>query len=332
MKYSRLIWLLAGWGLSATAQQVQPHKNMQEQRRNISTAVQQASIRDQLAAMNKIAADGARDSATASKAAIKLLAQLDPDNTLLATQSNDSIINGYLDGFFAMRRLAGAATNFDNSSNMRLKYVLYNVKSDRVRWAYYQRVAAERSTLNDDYSILKDVKADLAFVVPARQRSKYDSLFHIWYNVRQGEPAPAFTLYDSQGRQLVTNAPGEKIWVIQTYAPSDTASMHAYRNFCTLAQRFANDTNFIFIGVNLQPGAAPATTLPQYHLQPKDIPAFRRLYAIQGNSRGMIIRNGYFQMATIPDAPEDMLVLLLHYNANMHYPDNEHGETSISVE
>ncbi|NLR81947.1 hypothetical protein [Chitinophaga eiseniae] len=312
MKYSFLLWLLAGWGLSATAQQ--------------------ASIQNQLTAMHKIAADGLQDSATASKAAIRLLAQLDPDNALLATQGNDSIINSYLDGFFEMRHLAGVATHFDNGSNMRLKYVLYNVQSDRVRWAYYQRVAAGRTTLNDDYSILKEVKADLAFVVPARQRMKYDSLFSIWYNVRQGEPAPAFTLYNNQEGRLVTNAPGEKMWVIQTYAPSDTASMRIYQDFCALAQRFANDTNFIFIGVNLQPGTAPATMLPQYHLLPKDIPAFRRLYAIHGNSRGMIIRNGYFQMATIPDAPENMLVLLLHYSANMHYPDNEHRETSISVE
>ena len=310
MKYSFLLWLLAGWGLSATAQQ--------------------ASIHNQLTAMRKIAADGAHDSAAASKAAIKLLPQLDPDNALLATQGNDSIINNYLDGFFEMRHLAGAATHFDNGSNMRLKYVLYNIQSDRVRWAFYQRVAAERTTLNDDYSILKEVKADLAFVVPARQRMKYDSLFSIWYNVRQGEPAPAFTLYDSQDGRLVTNAPGKKMWVIQTYAPSDTASMHAYRNFCAVAQRFASDTNFIFIGVNLQPGTAPATTLPQYHLLPKDIPAFRRLYAIHGNSRGMVIRNGYFQMATIPEAPEEMLVLLLRYNANVHYPDNEREETNIS--
>ncbi|NLR61127.1 hypothetical protein HGH93_23705 [Chitinophaga polysaccharea] len=312
MKYSLLLWLLAGWGLSATAQRT--------------------SIQNQLTAMRKIAADGSRDSATASKAAIKLLPQLDPDNPLLARQGNDSIINSYLDGFFEMRHLAGTATNFDNSSDMRLKYVLYNVQSDRVRWAYYQRVAAERTALNDDYSILKEVKADLALVVPARQRMKYDSLFSIWYNVRQGEPAPAFTLYNSQGGRLLTNAPGEKMWVIQTYAPSDTASMRTYRSFCALAQRFAKDTNFIFIGVNLQHGAAPSTMLPQYHLSPGDIPAFRRLYAIHGNSRGMIIRNGYFQMATIPDAPEDMLALLLQYNTNMHYPDTEHGETSINVE
>lgn len=332
MKYTFLLGLFGCWSISATAQQVQQRK----------------SLPDQLKAIQKIVADGAKDSATASKAAIQLLPQLDLDNPALAllgngnatptrdgasqlrslpAKTNDNAINNYIDGVFEIRRLAGVANNFDENNLTRLKYVLYNVQNDQVRWAFYKRVAAEQTGLNDEDGTLNALHRDLKDVVPTRQQHKYDSLLKLWRNVRQGEQVPVFTLYDDQGGQLITNASSEKEWIIQLYTPSDTASMRAYQNFCSLAQQFANDTNFTFMAINLQPATRTTGTLPQYHLKEKDMAEFRRLFAIHGNTRRMAIRNGYFQMPNIPDdVPENMLTMLIKYNSNLHYPVTKHEE------
>ncbi|MGO4288731.1 hypothetical protein [Chitinophaga sp. RAB17] len=310
MKYSIILWLFGCWSLSATAQQTPPPK----------------SIHDQLAAIQKIMAQAAQDSSAASIAAIKLLPQLNPDNVLLTTPGNDNSINAYLDGFFRLRSIAGTATAFDSGLTMRLKYVLYNVQSDRVRWAYYQQVVARSITENTDNETIGNVKEDLALMVPPKQRIKYDSLLNIWNSLRQGQPIPALALSDDNGGRLDLAAPGHQMWVIQTYAPNDTASMQAYRSFCSLAQRFAGDSTYTFVGLNLQGGPAPASPLKQYHLTAKELVAFRRLYALSGNTRTMVIRNGYFQMATMPAVPEEGLVMLLKLSLNMHYPVAQHEE------
>ncbi|MBO9727746.1 MAG: hypothetical protein J7623_03800 [Chitinophaga sp.] len=332
MKYTFLLGLFGCWSISATAQQVPKH----------------TSLADQLKTIQKIVAEGANDSVAASKAAIQLLPQLDLDNPALAALSNnnasprvdgvsqvhslsaktnDNAINNYIDGFFKIRSLAGVANGFDSDNVMRLKYVLYNVQNDQVRWAYYKRVATEQTGLTEEDATLNALNGDLTNVVPTHQRHKYDSLLQLWRNVRQGELVPVFTLYDDHGGQLITNTKNEKEWVIQVYVPTDTASMRIYKNFCALAQQFEKDTNFIFMGINLQPGTPTAGTLPQYHLKSKDISEFRRLFAIRGNARCMAIRNGYFQMASIPDnIPEDMLTMLIKYNSNLHYPLKQHEE------
>ena len=310
MKYSILLCLFGCWSLSATTQQTAPRK----------------SIHDQLATIQKIVTQAADDSVAASIAAAKLLPQLNPDDALLAAPGNDDNINTYLDGFFRLRSLAGIANGFDSALTMRLRYILYNVQSDRVRWAYYQQVAAAGIADNNDNETMRNVKEDLALMVPARQRIKYDSLLNIWYSLRQGQPIPALTLSDDHGARLDLTIPGSRMYVIQTFAPADSASMRAYLSFCSLAQRFAGDSTYTFIGLNLQGGDAPASSLKQYHLTAKELIAFRRLYALQGNARTMVIRNGYFQMASMPDAPEETLAMLLRLSLNMHYPEVQHEE------
>ena len=310
MKYSTLLCLFGCWSLSAAAQQTPQRK----------------SIHDQLTAIQKIVTLATEDSAAASVAAAKLLPQLNPDDALLATPENNNNINTYLDGFFRLRSLAGTATTFDSGDIMRLKYVLYNVQSDRVRWAYYQQVAAASITENNDNETIRVVKEDLALMVPARQRIKYDSLLNIWNSLRQGQPIPALTLTDDHGERLDLAAPGNRMWVIQTFAPTDSGSMRAYRSFCSLAQRFAGDSTYAFVGLNLQGGNAPASSLKQYHLTAKELVAFRRLYALPGNTRTMVIRNGYFQMSSMPDVPEEGLAMLLKLSLNMHYPVVKHEE------
>jgi hypothetical protein len=310
MKYNIILCVFGCWCFTATAQQASSRK----------------SIHDQLTAIQKIVTQAAEDSTNASIAAAKLLPQLHPDDALLAASPNNSDINNYLEGIFRLRSLAGVATPFDGDATMRLKYVLYNVQSDRVRWAFYQQVAANSIADNNDDEMMKSVKEDLALMIPAKQRIKYDSLLNTWYNLRQGQPIPPLTLSDDQGARLDLATPGSRMWVIQTFAPADSASMRAYRSFCSLAQRFAGDSTFAFIGLNLQSGAAPAGALKQYHLTAKELNTFRRLYALPGNSRGMVIRNGYFQMASMPDVPEEQMAMLLQLSLNMHYPEVKHEE------
>jgi hypothetical protein len=309
MKYS-LILLFACWGITAAAQ----------------PAKQRESIHGQIAAMRKIITQAAQDSAAASIAALKLLPQINPDNAQLAAQTNDLLINNYLDDFFRLRTIASGPNSFNTNSITRLKYLLYNVQSDRVRWACYKRVIAERINANDEEDIIKETGADLALMIPARQRTKYDSLLHTWSTLRQGQLIPALTLTDSKGRRLDLSTRGEQIWVIQTYAPADTGSMRAYRDFCSLAQRFTSDSMYHFIGLNLQGENTPASPLPQYHLTAKELPIFRRSYALTGNTRSMVIRNGYFQMATMPEATEDLLATLIQLTSNMHYPQTNEEE------
>ena len=308
MKYSIIVWLLGCCSLSAAAQ-TSPRK----------------SIHDQLTAIQKIATQAAEDSTAASIAAAKLLPQLNPDDALLATQGNDHSINTYLEGIFRLRSLTRTNNSFDSGVVMRLKYVLYNVQSDRVRWAYYQQIAAGIIE-NSDKEMIQEIKEDLALMVPAKQRIKYDSLLSIWNNLRQGQPIPALTLTDEQGVRLDLSAPGDRMWVIQTFAPTDSASMRAYRGVCSLAQKFAGDSTYTFIGLNLQDGAAPVSSLQQYHLTAKELVEFRRLYAMPGNTRAMVIRNGYFQLASMPDVSEEGQAMLLKLSLNMHYPLVKHEE------
>lgn len=310
MKYRLILCLFGCWSLSTAAQQTPPRK----------------SIHDQLTAIQKIATQATDDSTAASIAAAKLLPQLNPDDALLATAANNNNINAYLNGFFRLRSLAGTTNAFDNSVTMRLKYILYNVQSDRVRWTYFQQVAAASIIENNDNETIRNVQEDLVLMVPAKQRIKYDSLLNIWNSLRQGQPIPALTLSDDHGTRLNLAVPGNRMWVIQTFAAADSASMRAYRSFCSLAQKFAGDTTYTFIGLNLQGGTAPASALKQYHLTAKELVAFRRLYALSGNTRTMVIRNGYFQMASMPDVPEEGVVMLLKLSLNMHYPVSQHEE------
>lgn len=152
-------------------------------------------------------------------------------------------IPGFIDSYFEVYDMMTGQLN-------RYSYVLFNVKSEKVRNAYVLPFVRESLRKNGYRQEVADICEDLLLCSKTPgTRKEVEALKKQYLRLQEGKPAPEFELEDAEGKRVrLSDFQGKSVFVGIFSSPAEAETMN---RFAALPARFGDADRYVFCHVCL---------------------------------------------------------------------------------
>lgn len=162
-----------------------------------------------------------------------------PELELLGDAEIVGLLNGYFEEFM-----------LDVSSLERATYVLYNIKSERVRNAYVLpvlfSVLEQRGYTQEVEGLLEDIELCSKTLATIQKSREWKERY---YPLREGEKAPDFAMEDERGHWVRLSDFKGKIVFIHVFGEQSEEYVRDFTSFIALQEQYKNRKDVVFLTV-----------------------------------------------------------------------------------